>query len=91
MRDEIAAPLLQTLLYRRPVGQLVKLQRHRQLLCQALHLIDEQSPLFFQIGRALQGGIAERQLGQRIGIGLGIRRQGEYGGTQWHGQQRAQQ
>ncbi|MNZ53912.1 hypothetical protein D3C78_718010 [compost metagenome] len=72
MGDEIALPALQTLQGRRPVGQFFKTQRHRQLQGQSFHLIDEQAPLRFQIGRALQGRVAESQPGERIGIGLGL-------------------
>ncbi|MNP65873.1 hypothetical protein D3C76_1615040 [compost metagenome] len=72
MGDEIALPALQALQGRRPVGQFFKAQRHRQLPGQAFHLIDEQAPLRFQIGRTLQGRVAEGQPGERIGIGLGL-------------------
>ncbi|MNC66343.1 hypothetical protein D3C75_1167320 [compost metagenome] len=72
MGDEIALPALQALQGRRPVWQFFEAQRHRQLQGQSFHLIDEQPPLLLQIGRALQGRVTESQLGERIGIRLGL-------------------
>ncbi|MNO58164.1 hypothetical protein D3C76_487170 [compost metagenome] len=72
MGDEIALPALQALQGRRPVWQFFEAQRHRQLQGQSFHLIDEQPPLLLQIGRALQDRVTESQLGERIGIRLGL-------------------
>ena len=72
MGDEITLSVLQALQSCSPVWQFFEAQRHRQLQGQSFHLIDEQPPLLLQIGRTLQDRVTESQLGERIGIRLGL-------------------